>query len=372
MKNIILLTMMLTGYYGSAQTNFSITGNIPPKLDVKKVYLTYRLEGKDYQDSSGIVNDTYSFKGSIPEATLVHLAAGYNKETEFKFSRDVAGLYIEASDITVNHLDSFSQTTVQGSKSQDTYLKMKVRLKKSNDELLRLGEQYNQYMTEGKKEEVKKTVAEIDKIMIYQRSILQDLFLENISSPFAIHILTSYDYTGAEPEKVDSLFAMLEPKARSGPTGIKLSAKLDKQKRLGIGRVAPEFTQADTAGIPVSLSSFRGKYILIDFWASWCGPCRDENPYVVKAFNTYKDKGFHVLSVSLDKKDSRGKWLKAIHDDHLNWTHVSDLQYWDNAVALQYSIESIPQNFLLDPIGKIIAKNLRAEALEKALEEIYK
>jgi thiol-disulfide isomerase/thioredoxin len=372
MKSIILLILTLAGYYVSAQTNFSITGNIATNLNVKKVYLSYRLEEKDYQDSSIIDNNTYFFKGSVPEATRVHIAAVYKKDKEFNFNRDVAELYIEASDITVNHLDSFSQATVQGSKSQQTYLKMKARLKKSNDELLRLMQQHNQFIAESKKEEVFKINEEIDKIMIDQRSIFHSFFLENISSPFAIHILISYEYTGAMPEQVDSLFAQLPSETRTGPTAIKLSEKLGQQRKLGIGNIAPEFTQADTSGIPVSLHSFRGNYILIDFWASWCGPCREENPSVVKVFEKYKDKGFHVLSVSLDKKDEKEKWLKAIHDDQLNWTHVSDLQYWNNAVAAEYSIESIPQNFLLDPTGKIIAKNLRGEVLERMLGEIYK
>jgi peroxiredoxin len=371
MKNIILLVGLLTGYYGSAQTNFSIKGKVPVRLDVKKVYLTYKLNGKDYQDSSAILNNTYSFKGSVPEATSAHVAAGYNQEIEFRFNRDIANLYIEASDITVIHLDSFSQIEVQGSRSQDTYLKMKSLLKKSDTELASLGAEYNQFMTEGRKEDASKTDAEIDKIMIGRRSVLHDLFLENISSPFAIHILTNYEFSGATPEQVDSLFSLLPPAGRTSPSACTLSSKLEKQLKLGYGRIAPEFTQPDTSGIQVALSSFRGNYLLIDFWASWCRPCRDENPYVVNAFNKYKVNGFHVLSVSLDKQDSKRKWLNAIHEDHLNWTHVSDLQYWNNAVALQYSIESIPQNFLLDPEGKIIAKNLRGESLEKALGKIY-
>jgi peroxiredoxin len=133
-----------------------------------------------------------------------------------------------------------------------------------------------------------------------------------------------------------------------------------------------EFTQNDTLGKPVSLSDFKGKYVLIDFWASWCGPCRAENPNVVKAYNNYKDKDFTVLGVSLDQPGKQEAWLNAIHKDSLTWTHVSDLKFWDNAVAQLYGIRAIPQNLLLDPSGKIIAKNIRGEELKKKLEEVMK
>jgi thiol-disulfide isomerase/thioredoxin len=128
-----------------------------------------------------------------------------------------------------------------------------------------------------------------------------------------------------------------------------------------------EFTQNDTLGNPVSLSSFKGKYVLVDFWASWCGPCRAENPNVVKTYQKFQNKNFTILSVSLDRPGQKERWLKAIHDDGLTWTHVSDLKFWDNAVAKQYGIRAIPQNLLLDPSGKIIAKNLRGEELAEKL-----
>jgi peroxiredoxin len=138
-----------------------------------------------------------------------------------------------------------------------------------------------------------------------------------------------------------------------------------------IGKNAPDFEQADTSGNMVKLSGFRGKYLLLDFWASWCGPCRAENPNVVKAYQKYHDRGFTILGVSLDQPGKKEAWLKAIHQDGLTWTHVSDLQFWNNAVAKMYGIRSIPQNFLLDKDGKIIATNIRAEELNKKLSEIF-
>jgi peroxiredoxin len=134
--------------------------------------------------------------------------------------------------------------------------------------------------------------------------------------------------------------------------------------------LALDFTQPDTTGTPISLSSFRGKYVLVDFWASWCGPCRTENPNVVESYNRFNSKNFTVLGVSLDRPGQKDKWINAIKEDNLTWTHVSDLQFWNNSVAQLYHVGSIPTNFLVDPTGKIVARNLRGPALQEKLCEL--
>lgn len=147
-------------------------------------------------------------------------------------------------------------------------------------------------------------------------------------------------------------------------------AKMDRLKKLSIGQMAPDFEMTSTDGKQLKLSQFRGQYVLLDFWASWCGPCREENPNVVKQYNTFKNKNFTILGVSLDS--NRDLWLKAIKDDNLTWNHVSELKQWDSNVVKQYSIEGIPTSFLLDKQGRIIAKNLRGDELEAFLSKTLK
>ena len=170
--------------------------------------------------------------------------------------------------------------------------------------------------------------------------------------------------------ELETLYNGLDTSIQHGEFGMLIKSKIDADKKTSIGMVAPNFTMDDTAGNPVSLASFRGKYVLLDFWASWCGPCRAENPNVVKAYNEFKDKNFTILSVSLDR--DKASWEKAIADDHLTWNHVSDLQYWDNAAAKLYGVQAIPANFLLGPDGKIIAKDLRGDKLEQELSSVIK
>lgn len=181
------------------------------------------------------------------------------------------------------------------------------------------------------------------------------------------------DVVGYLPEDIaqyDALYKGLTAAVRETENGIGLQKIIDKFMKVRIGAQAPVFTAPDSTGSPVRLEDYKGKYVLLDFWASWCGPCREENPMVVKAYGQFKNRKFTILSVSLDQPGKRDAWLKAIQEDKLAWQHVSDLQYWNNAVAQLYAVRSIPQNFLIDPQGKIIAANLRGEALIQKLEEI--
>jgi peroxiredoxin len=209
--------------------------------------------------------------------------------------------------------------------------------------------------------------AEYDSVQKAQSDFTKNYILKNGKSVVAAYLAISNAYAFSLEDLV-AINKAMDPSIANSAYVKNLAEREVILNSVQPGKQAPEFTMNDTTGKPISLSSFKGSVVLLDFWASWCGPCRAENPNVVAAFKKYSSKGFTVLGVSLDT--DKEKWLKAIEKDGLSWTHVSDLVGWQNSAAKQYGVMSIPANFLLDKEGNILASSLRGEDLDKKLEEI--
>ncbi|MEP6700288.1 MAG: TlpA disulfide reductase family protein [Bacteroidota bacterium] len=378
MKKIIFILGLLPLLSAAQDTGktFKLAGktkNLAYKADW--VFLQYRTDGEWKTDSVQSKDGKYEFSGKIGEPVQGRLRVKYGlgkdgKKVTTVSGRDMTTIFLQPGKIKVTSVDSFANVQVKGSAAHTEFAKLNAQTKTFEDRMEPLYAKYSEYGKAKDKANQSKVEEEIDAIdQEMKEKVYGEYVKQNTSSPLALYALQQYAGWNIDADKIEPIFNSLSEVNKNYPSAAEFKENIDIAKKTGIGKMAMEFTQNDTLGSPVSLSSFKGKYVLVDFWASWCGPCRSENPNVVKVFNKYKDRNFHILGVSLDRPGQKERWLKAIHDDKLDWTQVSDLKFWDNEVAKQYGIKAIPQNLLLDPEGKIIAKNLRGEELDQKLSE---
>ena len=374
MKKLTLLALAALPAFAFAQeAKYTVQGKIGENNAPAKVYLEHRSKGKTIIDSAVLTGGKFHFEGSTEGAAPVNAYLLFNaKGNGANNAEDYRGIYLEAGTINITTADLLTNAKVDGPKTNQENEKYQLGQKPIADAYKALEAKQKAATPEqqASPEFIKQSKADEKAIEDKSTAIDKKFIQDNPDSYISLNALESYAYS-ADYVDIAPLYAGLSPAIKATEAGIKFGERLPKLKAVALGAIAPEFAEADTAGKEVSLSSFRGKYVLIDFWASWCGPCRRENPNVVKAYNHYKDQKFTILGVSLDQPNAKDKWLAAIHKDGLTWNHVSDLKFWDSKAAGLYAVRGIPQNFLLDPNGKIIGKNLRGDDLEAALAKIF-
>jgi len=381
MKKLILVGLCLAPGLLLAQEDFTLNGKIGHTRPGAKLFIHYVDDGQTVLDSVGVNAGTFRYQGSVdaPTQARLILAADGQSIAELQESQEMPPMntvYLSKGIITVEGSDL--QTAVVGGNAINTeFAAYKTRLKTVEDGLAALNAEYMDLPDDAKEDEVFITgfIASLQDragdLFQQQKEIKETYVRENRNSYVSLAILDEVISPENLTDFVGPAFAALSGSLKSSKLGKSLQKKITEMGKLALGSVAPDFTLPDPEGNPLSLSSLRGKYVLIDFWASWCGPCRRENPVVVEAYNKFKDRNFTVLGVSLDRPGQKAAWLGAIKADGLEqWPQVSDLKFWSSPVVEMYSIRGIPQNYLLDPQGKILASNLRGPALEQKLGEL--
>lgn len=353
LSNMLLVLLSVLSNTAWTQNNIELSGQLKG-LAGATVKIGYSKDGVFKTDSLKASNDVFTWKADLFDPQVMSVTIGHSSYS----------FYAQPGHIRLTGVkDSIQTYQISGSQMQEDAKTFSDYIKDLIDQ------QDSLYVGFAKLSDEEKAVIKRKRSGLDERrkSRANQFIADHPKSFYSLHLITLYN---ADYADIKSLYEKLDESIKQSNSGKKLVQRLEVLKKSMVGTQMIDFKQNDVNGKTVSLKSFRGKYILVDFWASWCGPCRAENPNILKAFNAYKEKGFTVIGISLD--NNAANWKKAIRDDKMPWTQLSDLKGWKNEVASYFGIQSVPSNLLIDPSGKIIARDLRGAMLENKLNQLLK
>ena len=360
----------------SKTDGYIINGSAVGVYDGVRAYLKVKGErGRDMiKDTAIIFDEKFTFEGKIDTPTIWVLSVN-------SVSGEIP-IIIENTIISVDiNKENIQQSKVNGSKSNDAFNKYSLAISEMNKERFEINKNFRRNYGNQDSITTKNLNSQIETLNKEIADFPFEFMKKHRDNLFSLILLenqiTSQTIEKDKIEQIEKALKSFDNDLKSSSLGKKISSQIELLKQesersnsLNIGKAAPEFSAPKADGQLIALNDIKGKVTIVDFWASWCGPCRRENPNVVNVYNKYHDKGLEIIGVSLDRPGQKDKWLKAIEDDKLTWHHVSNLQYFNDPVAQLYQIKSIPATYILDSNGTIVAKNLRGPALEAKIAEL--
>ncbi|MDC1106788.1 redoxin domain-containing protein [Prolixibacteraceae bacterium] len=359
MKKIIYLLFCLFILAGCQPTTFDIEGDITGIKDGTIFLQVVENNSLSKIDTAEVIDGHFEFEGKVDYPTLMFIGPTGANPRNIK-------LYVENDDITIiGNISEPDQIRIEGSDSQDLINELNAEQKKIEDRIQPLIKAYHAEQDPVKKSELRENTIEQSNQLIELKIQFVD---DHLDSHVAVYMSTYDLYARMDLQKKEALAKSFKTNFPNSPVVETLIQKIKEDRKTAVGQKAPNFSVIDIQGNTITLDSFKGQYVLLDFWASWSSPCRKEAPIFVKIYNKYKNKNFTIFGISLDKEEI--KWKKGIKDFGFTWNHTCDFKVWKAELAQLYNVPSIPKYYLIDPNGMIVAKGINGNELEKKLAEL--